>query len=101
MFILEANNYQRFKESRRPMQNFIPMMPATILSITKDSARTVNRPEIIRISLCYTMFGDLDKALNIFVNNVRLQRLAKTTLITSHWGSLTNTSSSYRGPFTE
>jgi hypothetical protein len=66
---------QRYKESMDLIMKFIPMTPMSIMTMMADGKSGMSSPEMIRISSCYTMFGDFDKAFGIFLKDVRLHKL--------------------------
>jgi hypothetical protein len=70
------NGQKRFEECRSLMLKFVPFTPMTLMSMIA-SGTMMSSPEMIRISSCYTMFGDLDKAFCTFLKDVYMQELAK------------------------
>ena len=68
---------QRYKESMNLIMKFMPMTPMSIMTMMADGKSGMSSPEMIRISSCYTMFGDFDKAFGIFLKDVRLRKLMK------------------------
>ena len=72
-----TNEKHRFNESRILIQKFIPIMPMTVMSMMADGMSAMNSPEMIRISSCYTMFGDFEKAIGIFLKDVWMHKLTK------------------------
>jgi hypothetical protein len=66
----DPNSEQRFNESRELMQKFIPVTPMTLMTIMAGGASTMSSLEMIRISLCYTMFSDFEKAFRTFLKDV-------------------------------
>jgi hypothetical protein len=68
---------QCFRESIELIQKFIPITPMTVMTMMADGMDTMSSPEMIRISSCYTMFGNLEKAFDIFLKEVRLHELTK------------------------
>ncbi|KAL5401083.1 hypothetical protein PMIN03_011837, partial [Paraphaeosphaeria minitans] len=73
----DTNGQSRFHESRRLMQKFIPITPETIISMVAGGMSAMNNTEMIRISSCYTMFGDLDNAFSTFLKETRMHSTAK------------------------
>lgn len=71
----KESDQQRFRESRALMQRFIPITPMSLMSTITGGTHAINSPEMIRISSCYTMFGDLDKAFETFLEDVQMRRL--------------------------
>jgi hypothetical protein len=65
---------QRFAEVRPLVQKFITITPMSLLSMQSGA---MNSPEMIRISSCYTMFGDFDKAFGTFLKEVQMNKLTK------------------------
>ncbi|KAH6612355.1 hypothetical protein C7974DRAFT_466782 [Boeremia exigua] len=68
----DRNGQRRFRESRRLMQQFIPLTPQNIMSMMVGDA--MSSPEMIRISSCYTMFGDLEKAFGVYMEETQMYR---------------------------
>ncbi|MCJ1422110.1 Serine active site containing protein 1 [Xylographa parallela] len=68
---------QRFKESKELIKKFIPVTPMTFMTMIADGMDTMSSPEMIRISSCYTMFGDFEKAFDTFLKDVRLNKLTE------------------------
>jgi hypothetical protein len=66
----DPNSELRFNESRVLMQKFIPVTPMTLMTMMAGGASVMSSPEMIRISLYYTMFGDFEKAFGTFLNDV-------------------------------
>jgi hypothetical protein len=66
---------QRLNESKLLFKKFIPLTPITVMTIMADGMNRMSSPEMIRIASCYTMFGDFDKAFDIFLKEVRLHKL--------------------------
>jgi hypothetical protein len=58
------------------MLKFVPFTPMTLMSMIAGGTM-MSSPEMIQISSCYTMFGDLDKAFRTFLKDVHMQELAK------------------------
>ncbi|CZR56251.1 uncharacterized protein PAC_06139 [Phialocephala subalpina] len=73
----DPNGKQRFNESRVLMQKFIPVTPMTLMAMMAGGASTMSSPEMIRISSCYTMFGDFEKAFGTFLKDVKMHKLTK------------------------
>ena len=67
----------RFNESRLLIQKFILMTPMIIMRIMADSTSAMSSLEIIRISSCYTIFGDFEKAFGTFLKDVWMHKLTK------------------------
>ena len=59
------------------MQKFIPVTPMTLMSMMAGGTSAMRSPEMIRISSCYTMFGDFEKAFGAFLKDVRMYKLTK------------------------
>lgn len=77
-YYLDANGEEkRAKESMELMQKFIPMTPMTMMALMGGEQAMVSNPEWIRVSSCYTMFGDFDKAFKTSLKDVRMDRVAK------------------------
>lgn len=72
-----TNGKHRFNESRLLIQKFIPVTPMTVMSIMADGTSAMSSPETIRISSCYTMFGDFEKAFGTFLKDVWMHKLTK------------------------
>jgi hypothetical protein len=72
-----TNGKHRFNESRLLIQKFIPVTPMTIMSMMADDTSAMSSPEMIRISSCYTMFGDFEKAFGTFLKDVWMHKLTK------------------------
>jgi len=68
---------ERFKESRLLMQKFIPVTPMTRMTMLAGGTSAMSSPEMIRISSCYTMFGDFEKAFGTFLKDVRMHQQMK------------------------
>jgi hypothetical protein len=68
---------QRFNESRVLIQKFIPVTPMTLMTMMVGGASAMTSPEMIRISSCYTMFGDFEKAFGTFLKDVQMHKLTK------------------------
>ncbi|OAL42700.1 hypothetical protein IQ07DRAFT_525646 [Pyrenochaeta sp. DS3sAY3a] len=66
---------ERIRESRTLIEKFIPLTLSSLMPMTAGSMHAMNTPEMIRISSCYTMFGDLDKAFRKFMEDVHMQSL--------------------------
>lgn len=67
----------RFNESRQLIQKFIPVTPMTLMSMMGGGTSAMSSPEMIRISSCYTMFGDFEKAFGTFLKDVSMHKLTK------------------------
>lgn len=72
-----TNGEQRFNESRLLIQKFIPLTPMTVMSMMAGGTSAMSSPEMIRISSCYTMFGDFEKAFGTFLKDVWMHKLTK------------------------
>jgi hypothetical protein len=59
------------------MQKFIPVTPMTLMTMMADGASAISSPEMIRISSCYTMFDDFEKAFGTFLSDVQMHKLTK------------------------
>ena len=55
------------------MQKFIPVTPMTLMTMKAGGPSAMSSLEMIRISSCYTMFGDFDKAFGTFLTDVQMQ----------------------------
>ncbi len=75
--INDPKSEQRFRESRPLMQKFIPITPMTLMTMRVGGTSAMKSPEMIRISSCYTMFGDFEKTFGIFLKDVRMHKLAE------------------------
>ena len=73
----DPNGEQRFNESRVLMHKFIPVTPMTLMTMMAGGASAMSSPEMIRISSCYTMFGDFEKAFGTFLKDVQMHKLTK------------------------
>lgn len=73
----EQNSRQRFKESMQLILKFIPVNPMTIINMMADGTGGMSTPEMIRISSCYTMFGNFENAFDTFLKDVQLHKLLK------------------------
>ena len=73
----EPDGRQRFKESWPLMQKYIPVTPMTMMTMMADGTSAMSSPEMIRISSCYTMFGDFEKAFGSFLEEVQMHKLMK------------------------
>lgn len=73
----DPNGEQRFKESRVLMQKFIPVTPMTLMTMIAGGMSAMSSLEMIRISSCYTMFGDFEKAFGTFLKDVQMHKLTK------------------------
>ncbi|KAF4626461.1 hypothetical protein G7Y89_g11691 [Cudoniella acicularis] len=73
----DPNSEQRFNESRLLIQKFIPVTPITLITMIVGGASIMTSPEMIRISSCYTMFGDFEKAFGTFLKDVQIHKLTK------------------------
>ena len=71
----DSMNAQRFKQSRSLMQKFVPCTPTTIMSMMRRGIDAIESSEMIRVSSCYTMFGDFDKAFGIFLKETSMHAL--------------------------
>lgn len=67
----------RFNDSRLLMQKFIPPTPMTFMSMMARNTSAMSSPEMIRISSCYTMFGDFEWAFGTFLKDVGMHQLTK------------------------
>jgi hypothetical protein len=47
------------------------------MAMMARGASVMSRPEMIRISSCYTMFGDFEKAFGTFLKDVQMHKLTK------------------------
>ena len=72
-----TNRKHRFNESRQLIQKFIPVTPMTVMSTMADDMSAMSSPEMIRVSSCYTMFGDFEKAFGTFLKDVWMHKLTK------------------------
>jgi hypothetical protein len=69
---------QRGNESMKLIQKFIPMTPALIMrAMVGGEQAMMSSPELIRMSSCYTMFGDFDKAFSIFLKDIGMDKIAR------------------------
>lgn len=73
----DPSGKQRLDEARPLMQKFIPVTPMSLMSMMTGSVGAMSSPEMIRISSCYTMFGDFDKAFSTFLKDVRMSTLTR------------------------
>lgn len=73
----DPNGEQRFNESRVLMQKFIPVTPMTLMTMMAGGVSAMSSLEMIRISSCYTMFGDFEKAFGTFLKDVQIHKLTK------------------------
>lgn len=73
----DMNNGRQFHESRRLMQKFIPITPMEVMSMIVGGTTEMNSSAMIRISSCYMMFGDLEKAFSTFLKQTEMHTLAK------------------------
>lgn len=73
----DPSGEQRFNESRPLMQKLIPLTPMTLMNTMAGGASVMRSPEMIRISSCYTMFGDYEKAFGTFLKHVRMHKLTE------------------------
>ena len=48
-----------------------------MMSMMTNDTSAMSTPEMIRISSCYTMFGDFEKAFGTFLKDVSIHKLAK------------------------
>jgi hypothetical protein len=71
------NEKQRYVESRVLMQKFIPITPMTLITMMAGGATAMSSLEMTRISSCYTMFGDFEKAFRTFLKDVQMHKLTK------------------------
>jgi hypothetical protein len=73
----DPNGEQRSNESRVLIQKFIPVTPITLMTMMAGGANAMSSREMIRISSCYTMFGDFEKAFGTFLKDVQMHKLTK------------------------
>jgi len=59
------------------MQKFIPLTPMTLKTMMAGGASAMSSLEMIRVSSCYTMFGDFEKAFGTFLKDVQMHKLTK------------------------
>lgn len=72
----DLNGQKRFNECRSLMLKFVPFTPMKLMYMIAGGTM-MSSPEMNRISSCYTMFGDLDKAFRTFLKEVHMQELEK------------------------
>jgi len=84
----DPNGEQRFNESRVLVQKFIPVSPMTLMTMMAGGVSAMSSLKIIRISSCYTIFGDFEKAFGTFLKDVQIYKLMKkygTTINEKHF----------------
>jgi hypothetical protein len=73
----EWNGKHLSKESQSLLRKLIPITPMTLMSMMSSGIGPMSSPEMIRISSCYTMFGDLEKAFSTFLKDVQMHKLTE------------------------
>lgn len=68
---------RRQKESASLINKFMPMTVNARMEMMTLGINSMTDPNMIRLSSCYTFFGNFDKAFAIFLKEVRMEDLTK------------------------
>jgi hypothetical protein len=71
------NGKKLSKESQTLLRKLIPITPMTLMSMMSGGIGAMTSPEMIRISSCYSMFVDSEKAFGSFLKDVQMGKLTE------------------------